>query len=258
MSSTTPSLSSSYPENICPCRGHFLPTRQATQNRDFLRNRFLLEIASTKEIQGVWLCWTIPRNGKANTNFLLFGLIFWFQLTWSPKLTSLFCMYESFIQTEDDQWFLARESEESKGFLATSLTRIFEQLFCPPPNLFRRSLNRIEKYEIKAWWVMICVLISISISRSPPKTEQLNLRLQSGLVNSYLFQRNLFSSSFDSEECNIYIWDTFKKGAEHSTSCTFIFLDLICPSFCTNTTLTSSFGMGNDLVLKHSRASLCE
>ena len=177
MSSTTLSLSSSYPENICPCRGHFLPTRQATQNRDFLRNRFLLEIASTKEIQGVWLCWTIPRNGKANTNFLLFGLIFWFQLTWSPKLTSLFCMYESFIQTEDDQWFLARESEESKGFLAKSLTRIFEQLFCPPPNLFRRSLNRIEKYEIKAWWVMICVLISISISRSPPKTEQLNLRL---------------------------------------------------------------------------------
>ena len=28
--------------------------------------------------------------------------------------------------------------------------------------------------------------------------------------------------------------------------------------FCTNTTLTSSFEMGNDLVLKHSRASLCE
>ena len=116
-----------------------------------------------------------------------------------------------------------------------SLTRIFEQLFCP--KLFRRSLHRIEKYKvIKTSPSLNNHLFAISLI-SPQVREVLTKQLEQlkeRLQNKCLF--HLFTFCFDL---------TFLKGAifksgsllqSGALSFDAPTVDLIFP-FCTKNTL---------------------
>ena len=112
-----------------------------------------------------------------------------------------------------------------------SLTRIFEQLFCP--KLFRRSLHRIEKYLIKASPSLNNHLFAISLISPQVRETEKRVIAQCVFVSEKI---HLFTFWFDLTFLKDAIFKSgslLQRGALSFNAPT---VDLIFP-FCTKNTL---------------------
>ena len=102
---------------------------------------------------------------------------------------------------------LISEKSGSRGFLLKSLTRISEQLFCPP-NFFCPSLNLIEKQVVYIVDSLVDICTLMLSLKENTNVDFIVLHIFACICRQVLCNKNLNSCQFVLRQCMCSIYDS--------------------------------------------------